>query len=98
MSTAHAHFHTLPFHDQTTDPIDHEPVGEKGAVLEQGVGDRRDATASPIARDLQQDIPTKPARPCKKQSNALTDLKSPYGVPLSASTPKTAGQPEQGNC
>ena len=52
MSTAHAHFHTLPFHNQTTDPIDHEPVGEKGAVLEQGVGDRRDATASPIAGDL----------------------------------------------
>jgi hypothetical protein len=32
---ARAQLHTLPFHDQMTDPIDHEHVGEKGTVLKQ---------------------------------------------------------------
>jgi hypothetical protein len=39
MPIAHGHLHTLPFHNQTTDPIGHEHVGGKGAVLKQGVGE-----------------------------------------------------------
>jgi hypothetical protein len=52
MSTAHAHFHTHPFHHQTTDAIDHEHLGEKGAVIKLGVGDGRDPddAASPGGR------------------------------------------------
>jgi hypothetical protein len=39
MPNAHSHLHTLPLPNQTTDPIDHEHVGEKGAVLKQSVGE-----------------------------------------------------------